>query len=81
MNVPSVDMERNIVSKSSAGDAGVCFFVFSFEISRYGTLESMSSRDFMELSGLFSWYSMMGCRVAAHQSVRMSCLEFTVGRI
>jgi len=43
---PSVDMERNIVSKSSAGDAGGVFFVFSFEISRYGTLESMSSRDF-----------------------------------
>ena len=74
-------MERNIASKSSAGGARVCFFVVSFEISRCGTLESMSSRDFMKLCGLFSWYSMMGCRVAAHQSVRMSCLESTVGRI
>ncbi len=31
---PSVDFEHDIMSKSGAGDAGVCFFVVFFEISR-----------------------------------------------
>jgi hypothetical protein len=45
---PSVDIQRDIVSKSGAGNAGVCFFVFSFEISRNITLGSTCSRDFGE---------------------------------
>ncbi len=41
---PSVNFERDDVSKFGAVNAGVCFFVFSFEISRNVTLGSMLSR-------------------------------------
>jgi len=43
---PSVDIERDIMSKSGAGVAGGVFFVFSVEISRNITLGSMLSREF-----------------------------------
>ena len=46
------------MSKSGAGNAGVCFFVFSFEISRNITLGSISSREIGEF--YFSWRIMMG---------------------